>query len=137
MADITAAEIKKLRDMTGAGFIDCKKALTEADGDLDKAVEILRVKGAAKAAKRGEERDASNGLVVAGAGRDDVKPERGQVAADEPLPDWERELLTTGSGEASGEKATAEAEPAPVGAADVAPAEAVAEAADETPVVSV
>ena len=62
---ITAAEVKKLRDATGAGMMDAKKALTEADGDFDKAVEILRISGAAKAAKRGAEREASAGLVAA------------------------------------------------------------------------
>ncbi|MCP2377323.1 translation elongation factor Ts [Cutibacterium modestum] len=61
---ITAAEVKKLRDATGAGMMDAKKALTEADGDFDKAVDILRVSGAAKAAKRSD-REASNGLVAA------------------------------------------------------------------------
>ncbi|GAA3626460.1 translation elongation factor Ts [Microlunatus ginsengisoli] len=64
MANFTAADVKKLRDATGAGMMDCKKALTEAGGDQDKAIEILRVAGAAKAAKRGEEREASNGLVA-------------------------------------------------------------------------
>ena len=64
MASFTAADVKKLRDATGAGMMDCKKALTEADGDQDKAVELLRVAGQAKAAKRGAERSASNGLVV-------------------------------------------------------------------------
>jgi elongation factor Ts len=68
MANITAADVKKLRDMTGAGMMDSKKALTEADGDMDRAVEILRVKGAAKAAKRGAERTASSGLVAAAEG---------------------------------------------------------------------
>ena len=52
MATISAAEVKKLRDATGVGMMDCKRALTEADGDYDKAVEILRVSGKAKAAKR-------------------------------------------------------------------------------------
>ncbi|HSU36963.1 MAG TPA: translation elongation factor Ts [Propionibacteriaceae bacterium] len=61
---ISAADVKKLRDATGAGMMDCKKALTEADGDHDKAVEILRVSGQAKAAKRGAERSATNGLVA-------------------------------------------------------------------------
>ncbi|MDO5683222.1 MAG: translation elongation factor Ts [Propionibacteriaceae bacterium] len=60
---ITAADVKKLRDATGAGMMDAKKALTEADGDFDKAVEVLRVSGLAKAAKRAD-RDASNGLVA-------------------------------------------------------------------------
>ena len=63
MATITAAEVKKLRDMTGAGMMECKKALVEAEGDFDKAVEILRIAGAAKAAKRAD-RAAANGLVL-------------------------------------------------------------------------
>lgn len=61
---ITAADVKKLRDATGAGMMDAKKALTEADGDFDKAVEGLRIAGAAKAAKRGAEREATAGLVA-------------------------------------------------------------------------
>ncbi len=61
---ITAADVKKLRDRTGAGMMECKRALTEADGDIDRAVEILRISGAAKAAKRGAERTATNGLVA-------------------------------------------------------------------------
>ena len=68
MADFTAADVKKLRDLTQAGMMDCKKALTEADGDFDKAVELLRVKGAAKAANRAAERDASAGLVATSGG---------------------------------------------------------------------
>lgn len=62
---ITAADVKKLRDATGAGMLDAKKALEAADGDFDKAVEELRIKGAGKAAKRGAERETSNGLVAA------------------------------------------------------------------------
>jgi elongation factor Ts len=65
MADISAADVKKLRDLTGAGMMECKKALQENDGDFEKAAEALRIKGAAKAAARGAERDASNGLVAA------------------------------------------------------------------------
>ncbi|MBU2698622.1 MULTISPECIES: translation elongation factor Ts [Pimelobacter] len=60
----TAADVKKLRELTGAGMMDCKKALDETDGDFDKAVELLRVKGAAKAAARGAERETSAGLVA-------------------------------------------------------------------------
>jgi elongation factor Ts len=60
----TAADVKKLREMTGAGMLDCKKALDETDGDIDKAVELLRVKGEAKAKSRGAEREASSGLVA-------------------------------------------------------------------------
>jgi elongation factor Ts len=61
---VTAADVKKLRDATGAGMMDCKKALTESDGDHDRAIEFLRVNGQAKAAKRGAERSATNGLVA-------------------------------------------------------------------------
>jgi len=68
MANISAADVKKLRDLTGAGMMDSKKALEEADGDLDKAVEILRVKGQDKMKKRGEERTASSGLVATAGG---------------------------------------------------------------------
>ena len=62
MADISAKDVKALRDQTGAGMMDCKKALVEAEGDMEKAVDILRVKGQAQAAKRGE-RAASEGVV--------------------------------------------------------------------------
>ncbi|MGA8211327.1 MAG: translation elongation factor Ts [Nocardioidaceae bacterium] len=65
MANITATDVKKLRDITSAGMMDSKKALQEADGDFDRAIEILRVKGAAKAEKRGSERTATAGLVAA------------------------------------------------------------------------
>ncbi|GAB2984519.1 translation elongation factor Ts [Nocardioides montaniterrae] len=61
----TAADVKKLRETTQAGMMECKKALDETDGDFDKAVELLRVKGAAKAAARAAEREASAGLVAA------------------------------------------------------------------------
>lgn len=65
MTTISAADVKRLRDITSAGMMECKKALEESGGDFDKAVEILRISGAAKAAKRGAERTASNGLVAA------------------------------------------------------------------------
>lgn len=64
MASFTAADVKRLRELTGAGMLDCKNALTEADGDLDAAVEILRVKYAAKVDKKAAERTAGNGLVA-------------------------------------------------------------------------
>lgn len=67
MANFTAADVKKLRDATGAGMMDSKKALEEAGGDSGKALEILRVKGEAKNAKRGD-RNATNGLVAAADG---------------------------------------------------------------------
>jgi elongation factor Ts len=62
MADITAEQVKELRERTGAGFMDCKRALTEADGDIEKAITILRERGLAAAAKKAG-RDAREGLV--------------------------------------------------------------------------
>ncbi len=64
MANISAADVKRLRDLTGAGMMDCKRALEDSDGDVDRAVEYLRVKGQASAEKK-QGRTASNGLVTA------------------------------------------------------------------------
>lgn len=64
MANITAADVNKLRKATGAGMMDCKKALVEAEGDFDKAIEILRKKGQKVAAKRAD-RDSSEGAAIA------------------------------------------------------------------------
>ncbi|MFO7657539.1 MAG: translation elongation factor Ts [Bacteroidales bacterium] len=63
MAQITAADVSKLRRITGAGMMDCKKALEEADGNFDKAIEIIRKKGQAVANKRAD-REASEGVVL-------------------------------------------------------------------------
>ncbi|MDP8910232.1 MAG: translation elongation factor Ts [Chloroflexota bacterium] len=68
MANISAAEVKKLRDATGVGMMTAKKALEEADGDFDQALEILRIKGETKVKERGAERTAANGLVAAADG---------------------------------------------------------------------
>lgn len=65
MAKITAADVNKLRKMTGAGMMDCKKALQEADGDFEAAIDVLRKKGQKVAAKRAD-REASEGVVLAG-----------------------------------------------------------------------
>jgi elongation factor Ts len=67
MGNYTAADVKKLRDLTGSGMMDCKKALEESEGDLDKAVELLRIKGAKDVGKRAG-RDTANGLVAAEGG---------------------------------------------------------------------
>jgi elongation factor Ts len=64
MANISAADVKRLREQTGAGMMDCKNALAEADGDFEQAVEILRLKGVKDAGKRAT-RTAGNGLVTA------------------------------------------------------------------------
>lgn len=67
MANFAAADVKKLRDATGAGMMDSKRALEEADGEFDKAIELLRIKGAKSLGKRAE-RTASNGLVASSDG---------------------------------------------------------------------
>jgi elongation factor Ts len=64
MANFSAADIKRLRDLSGAGMMDCKNALTEADGNIDEAIEFLRKKGVKDAGKRAD-RTAANGLVIA------------------------------------------------------------------------
>ena len=81
---ISAADVKKLRDLTAAGMMDAKKALEEADGNFDKAVEILRVKGQAKAEKRAGEREATAGLVASSGGAlVELKSETDFVAKNE------------------------------------------------------
>ena len=67
MANYTAADVKRLRELTGAGMLDCKNALVETDGDFDKAVEALRIKGAKDVGKRAE-RATAEGLVAAKGG---------------------------------------------------------------------
>jgi elongation factor Ts len=64
MANVSAADIKRLRDLSGAGMMDCKNALAEADGNIDQAIELLRKKGVKDAGKRAD-RTAANGLVIA------------------------------------------------------------------------
>jgi len=72
MAQITAADVNKLRKMTGAGMMDCKKALVEAEGDFDKATQIIREKGMALANKRSD-RETSEGVVLAKTNADNTK----------------------------------------------------------------
>lgn len=76
MSKITASEVNRLRQMTGSGMMDCKKALVEAEGDFEKAIEILRKQGQKVAAKRGD-REATEGLVVA---KTDASGKKGVIA---------------------------------------------------------
>src|SRR5690554_7106745 len=69
---VSAADVSKLRKATGAGMMDCKKALTEADGDFDKAVDIIRKKGQAIANKRAD-REATEGVVLSKVSADGKK----------------------------------------------------------------
>lgn len=64
MANFSAADVKRLRELTGSGMLDCKNALTDSDGDFDKAIELLRIKGAKDVGKRAE-RATAEGLIAA------------------------------------------------------------------------
>ncbi len=72
MANVTAADVKKLRQMTGSGMMDCKKALVEAEGDFDKAIQVLRKKGQKVAAKRAD-RESAEGAAIAKINADATK----------------------------------------------------------------
>jgi len=98
MAEVTATLIKDLRERTGAGMADCKKALTEVGGDIDKAIDYLRTKGLAKAAKKAG-REATEGAVVSyihGGGRIgvlvEVNCETDFVARNEDFQGFTREV---------------------------------------------
>ena len=95
---VTAQMVKDLREMTGAGMMDCKNALTETDGNIDKAIEILREKGLAKAAKKAG-RIASEGLVAAAYSKDgslasivEVNSETDFVAKNQEFVDFVQKL---------------------------------------------
>ncbi|MER7006327.1 translation elongation factor Ts [Dactylosporangium sp. NPDC000555] len=83
MSNFTAADVKRLRELTGSGMMDCKKALDEAEGDFDKAVELLRIKGAKDVGKRAG-RTTANGLVAHyGSGLVEINCETDFVAKNE------------------------------------------------------
>src|ERR1044072_2740218 len=96
--EVTASSIKDLRERTGAGMADCKKALTETSGDMDKAIDYLRAKGLAKAAKKAG-REATEGAVVSyihAGGRIgvllEVNCEAGFVARNEDFQSFTRDI---------------------------------------------
>jgi elongation factor Ts len=94
MATFSAADVKKLRDATGAGMMDSKKALEEAGGDFDRAIEVLRIKGTAKNEKR-QEREAANGLVAAAEGAMiELAAETDFVAKNEQFQTLAADILT-------------------------------------------
>src|ERR1700749_4743236 len=104
MAEVTAALVKDLREKSGAGMMDCKKALQENNGDVDQSMDWLRTKGLAKAAKKAD-RAAAEGL-VAGKISDDGKtgvlvepnPETGFVAKNDTFQDAAREIARVALG---------------------------------------
>ncbi|MCF4006386.1 translation elongation factor Ts [Corynebacterium uropygiale] len=88
MANYTAADVKKLREITGSGMLDCKKALEETEGDFEKAIEVLRIKGAKDVGKRAE-RNASEGLIaVSGNTMIEVNSETDFVAKNAEFKDF-------------------------------------------------
>ena len=94
MANYTAADVKRLRELTGAGMLDCKNALTEADGEFDKAVEILRIKGAKDVGKRAE-RATAEGLVAAkGGAMIELNSETDFVAKNDEFQKLANEVVT-------------------------------------------
>lgn len=99
MATVTSNDVRRLRDFTGAGMMDCKKALEEAENDFDQAVELLRKKGQKVAAKR-QEQEATEGLVLAKASEDGnegvlitVNCETDFVAKNEEFGSFARDIL--------------------------------------------
>ncbi|MDX9942045.1 MAG: translation elongation factor Ts [Bacteroidales bacterium] len=102
MANITAAEVNKLRQQTGAGMMDCKKALVESDGDMEKAIEILRKKGQKVASSRAD-REANEGVVLAKVNTGATKAaiimlncETDFVAKNQEIIDFTRNMLDLG-----------------------------------------
>lgn len=92
MANYTAADVKKLREITGSGMLDCKKALEETGGDFDKAVEVLRIKGAKDVGKRAE-RNASEGLIaVSGNTMVEINSETDFVAKNAEFKDFAQKV---------------------------------------------
>lgn len=121
---VSAADVKRLRDMTGAGMMDCKKALEEADGDFDLAVELLRKKGAAKAQNR-QGREASNGLVVAADGAMvELNSETDFVAKNEEFQSLAADIVAVAA-------ATKSADPETLGQQSLSDGRTVAEAVEQ------
>ncbi len=109
---ITAADVKKLREITGAGMMDCKKALEEADGDFDKAAELLRIKLGQKAAERGAEREATAGLVATSGGAlVELKSETDFVAKNEQFIETAQKIADAADAAKAGDVETLKAVP--------------------------
>jgi len=98
MANYSAAEVKKLRELTGAGFMDCKKALEETDGDYDKAIEVLRIKGAKDAGKRAERTTAEGMVAASGNALIELNSETDFVAKNEAFQALANQVAEVASG---------------------------------------
>ncbi|AOS62590.1 translation elongation factor Ts [Actinoalloteichus hymeniacidonis] len=112
MANYTTADIKRLREITGSGMMACKKALEQTDGDMDKAVEILRIKGAKDVDKRAE-RTTANGLVAADGGvLLELNCETDFVAKNEAFEALAAQIVAVAKANSAGDVETLKAAPA-------------------------
>lgn len=98
MANNTAADVKRLRELTGAGFMDCKKALDETGGDFEKAVEILRIKGAKDISKRAERTTAEGMVAASGDALIELNSETDFVAKNSEFSDLAAEIADVAAG---------------------------------------
>ena len=121
MAEITAALVKELREITGAGMMDCKRALDESDGDFDKAVEILRIKGAKDIGKRAERTTAEGLVAAAGGALIELDSETDFVAKNEEFQQL-AELVVNAAAELGADAAVESLLAAPLGTGTVADA---------------
>ncbi len=102
MANNSAADVKKLREMTGAGFMDCKKALEETDGDFNKAVEVLRIKGSKDIGKRAERTTAEGMVATSGNALIELDCETDFVAKNSEFSDLAATVAEAAAGDVDG-----------------------------------
>jgi len=102
MANYTAADVKRLRELTGAGFMDCKKVLEETDGDFDKAIELLRIKGAKDAGKRAERTTAEGMVATSGNALVELNSETDFVAKNSEFQELAAAVAQAAAGDVEG-----------------------------------
>ena len=117
----SAADVKRLRELTGAGMMDCKRALDESDGDFDKAVELLRIKGAKDIGKRAERTTAEGLVAAAGGALIELDSETDFVAKNEEFQQL-AELVVNAAAELGAEADVVSVLAAPLGTGTVADA---------------
>jgi elongation factor Ts len=118
MANYSAADVKRLRELTGAGFMDCKKALDENDGDFEKAIEFLRIKNAKNASKRAERTTAEGMVASSGNALIELNSETDFVAKNQDFQDLANKIAEVAAG-LSGEVTVETVLAAPLGAGTV------------------
>ena len=121
MANFSTADVKRLRELTGAGMMDCKRALDESDGDFDKAVELLRIKGAKDIGKRAERTTAEGLVAAAGGALIELDSETDFVAKNEEFQQL-AELVVNAAASVDGDATVDSVLAAPLGTGTVADA---------------